>query len=101
MHIRGKWHTAVATPNVFERLKVELLYNGSVVATAYGYSIHDKEETNKLDLRFNYGGGDVFNWKLRITNDTGLQINSFDIEKDGDLNPFVPAFRSTFQPTCN
>ncbi len=100
IHIRAKWHTAVITPNVFERLKVELLSNGSVVATAFGYSIHDKEESNKLDLKFDHRGGYV-EWKLRITNDSGLQINGFDIEKGGDLNPFVPSFRSTFKPTCN
>jgi len=95
--IRAKWHTDVITPNVFERLKVELLYNGSVVATAYGYSIHSNEK-DKLDLRYSSTGGDVFKWKLRITNDAGLKVNGFDVEKGGDLNPFVPAFKSTFEP---
>jgi hypothetical protein len=100
LHIRAKWHIAVLTPKVFDRLKVEILYDGNVLATDYGYSIHSNE-ANKLDIKLNSNGGDVFKWKLRITNDTGPQVNGFNIEKGDDANPFVPSFRSTFKPSCN
>jgi hypothetical protein len=100
MHLKAKWHIGVITPNVFDQLKVEVIYDGTVLATDYGYSIHSNE-ANKLDLKLNSNGGDVFKWKLRITNDTGLQVNGFDIEKGNDSNPFVPSFRSTFKPSCN
>jgi hypothetical protein len=100
LHIRAKWHIAVLTPNVFDRLKVEVLYEGQVLATHYGYSIHSNE-ANKIDFKLNTDYRDPLKWKLRITNDTGLQVNGFDIEKGDDGNPFVPSFRSTFKPTCN
>jgi hypothetical protein len=100
LRIRAKWHTGVITPNVFRALTVELLRNGAVVRSDYGYSIHS-DQTDKLDIRINNAANQERGWKLRISNRTGLQINDFDIEKGGDLNPFVPSFRSTYKPSCN
>ncbi|MCA1626321.1 MAG: hypothetical protein LC778_21540, partial [Acidobacteria bacterium] len=109
VHIRAKWHTDTLGPNVFRALRVEVLRNGTVVKTDYGYSIHS-DESDKLDIKFNVSANQSGNWKLKITNDGSFKLIGFDIEKGSeinpilsktDLNPFVPQFRSTFKPSCN
>lgn len=100
VHLRAKWHTDVITPNVFQRLRVEVLRDGSVTETDYGYSIHS-DQKDKLSIRFTVGPNSA-KWKLRITNGEGsLNIKGFNIEKGSDGNPFVPQFSSTFKPACN
>jgi len=55
LHIKAKWHGFMYfAPNItsFYPLKVEVLYNGSVVKSDAGYSIHANEKgmTNKIDM---------------------------------------------------
>ncbi|MEZ5427339.1 MAG: hypothetical protein R2747_13800 [Pyrinomonadaceae bacterium] len=97
--VRGKWHTDVITPNVFVRLKVELLRNGSVVKTDYGYSIHS-DQKDKLNLKYDAPAGPSNDtWKLKISNsESSFLLKDFNIEKGFDLNPLVPSFTSTFKP---
>lgn len=103
LRLRAKWHGLSLNPNFssFYPLKVELLYDGRVVRSDEGYSIHSTEKgrTNKIDMTVNVSAEqNLPRWKLRITNSDGIDATGFDIEKGGDLNPFVPSFRSTFDP---
>ncbi len=101
VHIRAKWHTDVITPNVFNRLKVEVLRSGSLIQADYGYSIHSNEK-DKLSIKFTVSANQTGVWKLRITNgESSLNIKEFNIEKGFDSSPFVPQFKSTFKPACN
>lgn len=100
LHIRAKWHTGASIPNLFNKLKVEVLRDGNVVATDEGYSIHSdqKGKTDKIDIRINIGANQGVGWKLRIINNENADIKGFAIEKGNDANPFVPSFRSTYKP---
>jgi hypothetical protein len=105
LRVKAKWHVAVVLPNVFNRLKIEVLDpNDNVVKTSYCYSIHS-DQRNKCDIRHNVGAGQLGNvnkgWRLRISNEEASKVNNFGIEKGNDLNPFVPSFRSTYKPSCN
>lgn len=97
VHIKAKWHSL----NSFNKLKVEVLFNGTVVKTDEGYSIHSdhKGKLDRISILFNKDATtQLGTWKLRIINVGGAHINNFGIEKGGDLNPFVPGFRSTYKP---
>lgn len=61
IHIRAKWHTASLTPNLFDPLKVELLREGTVVATDEGYSIHSAQ---KEGSRSSSTRAQRLNWKV-------------------------------------
>jgi hypothetical protein len=104
LHIKAKWHGLSLDPSrtSFHPLKVEVLYNGSVVKSDTGYSIHANEKgtTNKIDMIINIGANQLWgDWKLRIINEEA-PATGFNIEKGSDLNPFVQNFKSTYNP-CN
>jgi hypothetical protein len=101
IHIRAKWHTDTIIPNVFKPLKVEVLFNGTVIASDFGYSIHAGDRLSKLNIKFNASANQFGTWKLRITNNHDVRLTGFDVEKGNDANPFVPNFKSTFTPSCN
>lgn len=105
LHIKAKWHGLSLNPGVssFHPLKVEVIHNDRVIKSDEGYSIHSNEKgkTNKIDMIINVpatSADQVGGWKLRIINNGASDITGFNIEKRGDLNPFVPNFRSTFNP---
>lgn len=104
VQIKAKWHGyQYFLPGVtsFYPLKVEVLYNGSVVASDEGYSIHANEKgmTKKIDIKFNVAANQITGeWKMRIINDGAVDTTGFNIEKSFDSNPFVREFRSTFNP---
>lgn len=103
LHIKAKWHGLSLNPTVssFEPLKVEILYDGAVIKSDEGYSIHSTEKgrTNKIDITINVTPQqNLGRWKIRITNNSLMDASGFDIEKGRDLNPMVPSFKSTFDP---
>lgn len=103
LRIRAKWHGLSLNPNFssFYPLKVEVLYQGRVVKSEQGYSIHSTEKgrTQHIDMTINVSAEQNFaDWKLRISNFDGIDAHGFNIEKGNDPNPFVPNFRSTFNP---
>lgn len=105
LHLKAKWHGLSLNPSVssFNSLKVEVLHNGSVIKSDEGYSIHSNEKgkTNKLDIIINVpatSADQIGGWKLRITNSSADDVTGFNIERGRDPNPFVPFFRSTFDP---
>ncbi len=100
VHIKAKWHTDTIIPNVFKPLKVEVLFNGTVIKSDFGYSIH-AGKLSKLNIRFNASANQSGTWKLRVTNNHETRLTGFDIEKGNDANPFVPNFKSIFTPSCN
>jgi hypothetical protein len=104
LHIKAKWHGLSLNPNFtsFHPLKVEVLYNDTVVKSDEGYSIHANEKgmTDKIDIIINARADQrSASWKLRITNSES-KATGFNIEKGNDWNLFVPSFRSTYNP-CN
>lgn len=100
LQIKAKWHRDALTPNLFNKLTVDVLREGNVVATDEGYSIHSdqKGKTDKIDLKIRVGNNQAVGWSLRIRNDEYVYIKGFAIQKGNDPNPFVPAFRSVFIP---
>jgi hypothetical protein len=108
INLSAKWHTATLIPNVFVKLKIELLRpDGSVAKSVSYYSIHapsDKSPSFRLPMHYAMTQSDAGmpgRWKIKITNDSDEKIEGFDIEKGGDGNPFVKEFRSTYKVDCN
>jgi len=101
IHIKAKWHTDTIIPNVFKPLKVDVLFNGAVIRSDFGYSIHADAKLSKVDIRLNASANQLGSWRLRVTNNNETRITGFDVEKGNDANPFVPNFKSTLTPSCN
>ncbi len=97
IQIRAKWHTDTLTSNIFHKLTVEVLYNGNVVASDEGYSIHSNQK-DKLNIKVKVGMDQANSWKIRLKNDSESNIRRFDIKKGSDPNPFVPVFQSVYVP---
>lgn len=99
-----KWHVMTFVPNTFNKLKIELLHGTSVLAASECYSIHAVPTPRclifkRIDQNEANAPGD---WKLRITNNTGHDVNGFNIRKEStDLNPLVPSIVTTFEPDCS
>jgi hypothetical protein len=103
--LNAKWHTATLIPNVFVKLKIELLRpDGSVATGGSFYSRH--APSDKTPRFFPYyrmtltDAGMSGTWKIRVTNNSNEKIEGFDIEKGDDVNPFVFAFVSTYREDC-
>jgi len=104
IELRIKWHVMTFIPNTFNILKVELMHGTRVLATNECYSIHAVPNPRcivftRVDQNEASAAGD---WKLRITNNTGHDVNGFNIRKEStDLNPLVPSIVTTFEPDCS
>lgn len=104
LNIHVKWHVMTFIPNVFNKLKIELLHGSTVITTDNCYSYHSNKDPKCyiykriIDTEASASG----DWKLRVTNNTNDDVNGFNIEKEGtDLNPNVPNITSTFEPDCS
>lgn len=97
LQLRAKWHTS---QTAFQKLKVEVLRDGNVVATDEGYSIHSdqRDKTDKINININVGVNESTGWRIRVINNDYVYINGFALEKGRDPNPFVPVFRSVYLP---
>ena len=104
IELRIKWHVMTFVPNTFNRLKVELMHGTKILATDECYSIHAVPTPRctifkRIDQSEASAAGD---WKLRITNNSGHDVNGFNIRKEStDLNPLVPSIVTTFEPDCS
>lgn len=106
--LQAKWHTATLIPNVFVKLKVELLRpNGTVADSATSYSTHapsDKQPSFRNSMHYEMTQADAGmtgTWRIRVTNNSNERIEGFNIEKGSDSNPFVRDFKSTYKANCN
>lgn len=105
--IKAKWHTATLIPNVFVKLKIELLRpDGTVAKSGSFFSAHapgDKTPSLRLAMTYDMTQSDAGmtgKWKIKVTNNSNDKIEGFNIEKGGDSNPFVSAFNSTYKEDC-
>ncbi|MCA1600740.1 MAG: hypothetical protein LC776_03500 [Acidobacteria bacterium] len=99
MRLKLKWH-AVAPPQTFNFLKVEVLNGSDSVKTSTCFSIHSNK-TPKCDFTIDTGGRPGNQWKLRITNNSNYEVIGFNIQKEStDPNPLVPRFNSTYKANC-
>lgn len=105
--IKAKWHTATLIPNVFVKLKIDLIRpDGSVARSGSFYSTHaPSDKTPNLRIAMSYDmtqtdAGMTGKWKIKVTNDSSEKIEGFNIEKGSDGNPFVNAFNSTYKADC-
>ena len=97
--LKMKWHAVNLIPNTFNALKVDVLNGSTIVATQFCYSIHSNR-TPKCDFRFQSGSRPTAEWRLRITNNSNDEVIGFNIQKNPDVNPLVPEFRSTYKARC-
>ncbi len=106
--ILAKWHTATLIPNVFVKLKIELLRpDGSVAKSVSYYSFHaptDKSPRFGVSLMSHEmtqsDAGMSGKWKIKVTNNSNDKIDGFNIEKGSDGNPYVKSFHSTYKEDC-
>ena len=102
INLMGKWHVPGLIPT-FKPLKIYLLRpNGTTATSGTYYSIHSNTGP-KLDTYYPVTSEDVAqtgSWKLKIVNGSDSRIESFNIKKGSDPNPFVPSFASSFTTAC-
>ena len=105
--LKAKWHTATLIPNVFVKLKIELLKpDGSVAQSGNFFSAHaPTDKTPRLNIAMSYhltqNDAELSGkWKIRVTNNSNEKIEGFNIEKGNDTNPFVSNFNSTYKADC-
>jgi hypothetical protein len=97
--LKMKWHAVTIIPNTFNALRVEVMNGTNVVASQTCFSIHSNK-TPKCEFRFQSGSRPPGEWKLRITNNSNDEVMGFNISKQGDINPLVPSFNSTYKANC-
>jgi hypothetical protein len=105
--LRIKWH-AVAILPTHNRLRIELFdSNGERVSTGSGtfFSTHAPSgNTPQYEITINATAAQTSgasHWKLKVTNNSDQEVIGFNIEKEsGDVNPLVPAFKSTYKANC-
>ena len=108
LRLKLKWH-AFNFFNIptYNKLKIELFdSNQNRVDSGSGsfFSIHaPSDKTPKYDLVINVttaqksGNSD---WKLVVTNNSDQDITGFNLRNQGDFNPLVPQFDSSFKIGC-
>lgn len=104
LRLKAKWHAVSIIPNTFNALRIELLKpNGTVAKSGTYYSVHSNK-TPKFDFTYNISEADAAlsgSWSLRITNNSNDEVIGFNITKEnGDINPLVPSFNSTYNENC-
>jgi hypothetical protein len=105
LRLKAKWHAVNVIPNTFNALKIELLRpNGTVARSGNFYSVHSNK-TPKFDITYNITAAEAAmpgSWKLRITNNSAFEVIGFNIEREnGEINPLVPNFFSSYKANCN
>jgi hypothetical protein len=102
LKLKLKWHAVSIIPNWFNLLKVEVRHGNETLRTSNCYSIHSNK-TPKCDMSINISQAEANkpgDWSLRVTNNSGEEVISFNIQKGSDVNPAVPNFRSVYTPNC-
>ncbi len=103
LRLRYKWHAVNIIPNTFNPLKVVVQKGTNTLSTKTTcYSTHSNK-TPKCDVTLNVTqavANATGDWRIVITNNSGDEVISFNIEKGSDINPAVPAFKSTYTPNC-
>jgi hypothetical protein len=106
LNIKAKWYTEgglreAITPTYLD-LKLSLFNDsGSLVKETTCFSFHSPNSPKCSFTVSVPADTDRKDWKLRIENRHFQKITGFYISKDGDMNPAVPSFVSTFTPTCS
>ncbi len=102
--LRAKWHAVNPVP-FFNSLTVKLKKpNGQTARMKTAYSYHNKIGRPKMVIRYNVTDADAQmtgRWKLEVTNNSGLEVVGFDVEKGNDPIPLVPNFKSTYRNSCS
>lgn len=103
LNLKFKWHAVHIVPNWFNALKVVVKHGNSTIKTMSScYSTHSNKAP-KCDSNINISQEEAEktgNWILEITNNSGEEVISFNIEKANDINPAVPNFKSVYAPNC-
>jgi hypothetical protein len=107
VRIKAKWHTDpldLLHLDTFWPMTVRLIRpDGSIAASQTGFSQHAPSNfTPKINFTYFMTPTDLAmsgSWKVRMENNTGINLVGFNIESGGD--PLVPTFTSTFTPGCN
>jgi len=103
LKLRLKWHAVSLIPT-FNQLRIELKHGSStVIAATNCYSVHsDKTPKCSFDRGINQAEANrAGNWILTITNNSDQEVVGFNIQKEsGEINPFVPNFKSVYTPNC-
>lgn len=102
MRLKLKWHAVSIIPNTFNALRVEVKHGSATLKTDTCYSIHSNK-SDKCDFTINVSETEASrdgNWTLVVTNNSGDEVIGFNLQKEGDVNPLVPNFKSTFTPNC-
>lgn len=106
LRLKAKWHAVNILPT-YNRLTIRLIKpNGQTARSSSYYSIHaPRNRTPKFDITYNISAADAAQpgtWRLRITNNSRYEVMGFNIEKEnGEFNPLVPNFFSSYKATCN
>lgn len=101
--IKAKWHSDTLVPGDFRRLRVDLINpKGAVVAGETGFSQHSPgDKSPKINFQYAIKETDAragSSWKIKITNNSGLNIKDFNIRKGGDF--LSPNFASELSFSC-
>ena len=101
VQLRMKWHAVNLIPNTFNPLKIEVMNGSTIVASSNCYSNHASGSRSPIcNFKFQSASRPTSGWKLRVTNNANDDAKEFNIRKEGDPNPFVTDFSSSFVPAC-
>ena len=101
--IKAKWHSDTLIPGDFRRVRVDLINpKGAVVTGETGFSQHSpSDKTPKVSFQYTIKETDAradSNWKIKITNNSGLNIKDLNIRKGSDM--LSPTFASELSFSC-
>lgn len=102
LNLKLKWHAVNIIPNTFNPLKIEIKHGNATLRTDNCYSIHSNK-SDKCSFAINVSETEADrdgNWTLVVTNNSNDEVIGFNIQKENDVNPLVPNFKSTFTPNC-
>lgn len=101
--LKFKWHAVHIIPNTFNALKVVFKHGTTTLKTQNSCFSNHSNKTPKCNFDLNISRAEAektANWTLEVTNNSGEEVISFDIEKGSDINPAVPNFKSVYSPNC-
>lgn len=103
LKLKYKWHAVNLIPNTFNALKVVVKHGNTTLSTKNAcYSTHSNKSP-KCNVTLDISQQEAEkpgNWQIVVTNNSNDEVISFDIEKNNDINPMVPNFRSVYTPNC-
>lgn len=101
--IKAKWHSDTLIPGDFRKMRVDLINpKGAFVAGETGFSQHSpSDKSPKVNFQYSIKETDARaggNWKIKITNNSGVNIKDFNIRKGSDF--LAPNFVSELSFSC-